>query len=207
MRALMRTKTVVICLSAMVMVLACTPETAKQDSTNTLVTIVSFQGLAGGEGADDDLNSDVCVGATAFPSGCSVIEDYGQVIMRAQPKNLLPQTATTVYNEVVFTRYRVTYVRSDGRNTAGVDVPYPFDGAMQLHVPADNSDNSSNFVIVRNQAKLEPPLSNLRGNGGAIVISTLAHVDFYGTDNAGRAITVRGYINIHFADFADTSTS
>jgi hypothetical protein len=42
---------------------------------------------------------------------------------------------------------------------------------------------------------------NLAGNGGAIVISTLAKVDFYGKDVAGRAISVTGYLNVNFGDF------
>jgi hypothetical protein len=58
-------------------------------------------------------------------------------------------------------------------------------------------------VIVRVQAKLEPPLKNLAGAGGADVISALAQVDFYGTDNAGRSVMATGYLNVHFADWAD----
>jgi hypothetical protein len=207
MRALLRAKTVVISLSAMAMILACTAETAKEDSTNTFVTVISMQGLSGGAGgtADDELNSDVCIGSlNAFPtSSCSIQEDQATVTMRASPKNQIQQTATTVFNDLVFTRYRVTYVRADGRNVAGVDVPYPFDGAMQLFLPADGSDNSASFVIVRIQAKEEPPLSNLKGQGGQAAISALAQVDFYGADNAGRSIMATGYLNIHFADWVD----
>jgi hypothetical protein len=124
--------------------------------------------------------------------------------MRAEAKNLIPNLGTSHYNNVVFDRYRVTFVRSDGRNTPGVDVPYSFDGVMNLFLEL-GTDNSSGFTLVRQQAKLEPPLVNLAGNGGAIVISTIAQVDFYGADRAGRAISVTGYINVTFADFAEGS--
>jgi hypothetical protein len=60
------------------------------------------------------------------------------------------------------------------------------------------------FTLVREAAKLEPPLMNLRGLGGSVAITTLARVDFYGKDLAGRTITVTGYITITFADFADS---
>ena len=36
-------------------------------------------------------------------------------------------------------RYHVDYVRADGRNTPGVDVPYPFDGAITATVTADGA--------------------------------------------------------------------
>ena len=203
MRALLRAKTVVLSLSAVAMILACTAETTKQDSTNTFVTVVSMQGLSGGEGADDELNSDVCISGSTFVTGCSFAEDQCTVTMSAQPKNAIPTLGSSYLNDVVFNRYRVTFVRADGRNVAGIEVPYPFDGVMQLTVPADGTTSAASFVIVRVQAKNEPPLMNLIGQGGAAAISAMAQVDFYGTDNAGRAITARGYLNVHFADWAD----
>ena len=107
-------------------------------------------------------------------------------------------------NDIVFTRYRVTYVRADGRNVPGVDVPFPFDGVANFRVPADQSAVTRTFLLVRVQAKLESPLSELAQAGGSLVISTIARVDFFGTDIAGRQIQVTGYINVTFADFADS---
>ena len=43
-------------------------------------------------------------------------------------------TSPTTTNFITVTRYRVTFIRSDGRNTPGVDVPYAFDGGMTLTV-------------------------------------------------------------------------
>ena len=40
----------------------------------------------------------------------------------------------TSNNAITVNRYRVTYRRSDGRNTPGVDVPYAFDGAVTFTV-------------------------------------------------------------------------
>ena len=67
-------------------------------------------------------------------------------------------------NEITVNRYRVSFVRADGRNTPGVDVPYAFDGAATGTV--NESGTSLTFVIVRVQAKLEAPLKALVGGGG-----------------------------------------
>jgi hypothetical protein len=72
---------------------------------------------------------------------------------------------------------------------------------MNLFVGSTGQEVQTDITLVRQQAKLEPPLKNLAGTGGAILIHTLATVDFYGTDVAGRAIHVQGFININFGDF------
>jgi hypothetical protein len=59
------------------------------------------------------------------------------------------------------------------------------------------------FSIVRAQAKLERPLVTLRGGNGALVISTIADVTFFGKDQTGRDVTVTGSISVNFADWAD----
>ena len=43
---------------------------------------------------------------------------HGDLALEAEPMNV-----------VTFSRYRVVYRRADGRNTPGVDVPYPFDSS------------------------------------------------------------------------------
>ncbi|MEZ5284082.1 MAG: hypothetical protein R2712_04580 [Vicinamibacterales bacterium] len=111
-------------------------------------------------------------------------------------------TAPSSLNQITITRYHVTYRRSDGRNTPGVDVPYGFDGAITATIP-QNSPVSFAFDVVRNQAKLESPLINLRGAGGSLVISTLAEIEFYGRDQAGNEVVATGTLSINFADFAD----
>jgi hypothetical protein len=43
----------------------------------------------------------------------------------------------------------------------------------------------------------------LRGGNGALVISTIADVTFFGKDQTGRDVTVTGSISVNFADWAD----
>ncbi len=107
--------------------------------------------------------------------------------------------APTPLNSVTITRYRVVYRRTDGRNTPGVDVPFPFDSGVTATVTTDGG--SAEFELVRSSAKLETPLSPLAGNPE--IISTIAEVTFYGRDQAGNDVSVSGLIGINFADFAD----
>jgi hypothetical protein len=104
-------------------------------------------------------------------------------------------------NFITVNRYHVRYVRSDGRNTQGVDVPFEFDGASTVTV--GSSGATLTLTLVRIQAKVEAPLSALTGNGGAQVISTIAEVTLYGTDQTGREVSVVATISVNFADWAD----
>ena len=119
-----------------------------------------------------------------------VLKDPGDPATPAAPREL---------NAVTITRYRVVYRRTDGRNTPGVDVPFPFDSGVTTTVTTDGGDAA--FEIVRSSAKLENPLSPLAGNPD--IISTIAEVTFYGRDQAGNDVSVTGLIGINFADFAD----
>jgi hypothetical protein len=59
------------------------------------------------------------------------------------------------------------------------------------------------FTLVRAQAKLEKPLITMVGGNGALLISTIADVTFFGKDQTGRDVTVTGSMSINFADWAD----
>jgi len=131
----------------------------------------------------------------------TVLEDIGRVTLRLAMKD--PTAASpSATNSVTLRGYRVTFSRSDGRNTPGVDVPYPFDGALTVTVRETVA--TASFVLVRVQAKLEAPLIALSGGGGALVISTFADVVFYGKDQAGRDVIVPARISVNFADWGDS---
>jgi hypothetical protein len=104
---------------------------------------------------------------------------------------------------VLVERYEVRYFRSDGLNEEGVDVPFRISGGLSVLVPADGEAEVA-IVLVRHQAKFEPPLSNLRGAfGGENVLSTTAEITLHGRTTAGQAVSTRGFVRINFADFAD----
>jgi hypothetical protein len=136
----------------------------------------------------------------------TIFADNAQATFRLALKDPGAQTQPnlpTSTNFITITRYRVEYIRSDGRQTQGVDVPYSFDGAMTLTV--GDVQVSGGLNLVRIQAKQEAPLSGLAAGGGANVISTIARITFYGRDQAGREVSVTGQIGVNFADWGDPS--
>jgi hypothetical protein len=130
-----------------------------------------------------------------------IYEDPGRVTLQLAMKDPSTVIGPSTTNAITVNRYHVDFVRSDGRNTQGVDVPYSFDGAATGTVSAATTTLA--FTLVRAQAKVEAPLLALRGAGGALLISTIAQVTFYGVDQAGNAVSVSGNISINFADWAD----
>lgn len=155
------------------------------------------------------LNSDVVVLRTT-PAPCTtaapcptIFNDVAEVEMRVRIKDPgVPGLAVnpSFLNAVTINRYHVEYVRPDGRNTPGVDVPYGFDSAATFTIPNDGTVTAG-FEIVRHVAKEEAPLRALAFNGN--IIYTIAYVTFYGRDQAGNDVSVTANIGINFGDFAD----
>lgn len=150
------------------------------------------------------LLSDVVVNRTA-PAPCSAtspcpttFNDTAVAAFAVVPKNL--QVTPTSNNDVTLHRFRVVYRRADGRNTPGVDVPYPWEGSGTVTIPGGGTATLT-FEIVRHVTKEEAPLLQLRTNPN--VITTTADVTFYGTDRAGNDISATGSIQIDFGNFAD----
>lgn len=132
----------------------------------------------------------------------SFYNDIGEVVMRVQLRDPgMPGStaAPSTINSVTINRYRVTYRRTDGRNTPGVDVPYPIDSAITFTVGED--DVEAGFDIVRHAQKNEAPLTQLLN--ADTFISTIADVTFYGRDQAGNDVSATGSIGITFGNFAD----
>lgn len=176
------------------------------------LVIDTLQGSRGGGTTTSfgvPLISDVVTAKTS-PAPCSVtapcvsvFNDNGQVVLRLVPKDIGTPTAApapSTNNEVTISRYHVNYRRTDGRNTPGVDVPYPWDGAVTGTVQIGGSLTLV-FELVRHDAKLEAPLADLANN--ITIINTIGEVTFYGTDRVGNAIAATGTIQIDFANFGD----
>jgi hypothetical protein len=174
-------------------------DAARNGEGDSYLVITTLQGAAGTDGtlgstlASDVVNVDEATGAT------SIAADRGEVAFQLVMKDAGGPGPSPV-NAITVTQYHVEYVRGDGRNTPGVDVPFPFDGAVTLTV---DGAGSTGFTLVRIQAKQEAPLRSLRFGGGARVISTVARVTFYGHDQAGRSVSVTGNIEVNFSDWAD----
>ena len=159
-----------------------------------------LQRLEGASGADNSAQFATALQSDVRTKG-AIFEDNGRVSLSIAMKDVTNPTGPTSNNLITLYRYRVEYRRTDGRNTPGEEVPYPFDGAIGITV--GEQAVSATFPLVRVQSKLEKPLVTLQGQNGAIAISTIAEVTFFGKDQTGRDVTVTGSISINFADWAD----
>jgi hypothetical protein len=162
--------------------------------------------VAGGEESTAFLLSDVIRNRTS-PAPCSatapcptVVNDPGTASLAVNMKDFSVTPAPNNNNAVTINRYRVEYRRSDGRNTPGVDVPFPIEGGATATIPA-NSVGSVGFELVRHTSKEETPLVELINNSA--IISTTAYVTFFGTDQVGNDISATGTILVNFGNFGD----
>jgi hypothetical protein len=179
---------------------------ATQGRSPVQLTIMSLQAASGAtpEEFGASLHSDVITNVEQTVNGQQVtvptiFNDNGTAAFSLVMKDQGSPASPSVLNAVTITRYRVVYRRTDGHNTPGVDVPYPFDSAVTVTVGGDGG--SSGFQLVRVSAKQEAPLRALVTNPD--IISTIAEVTFYGRDQAGNDISATGSIGVDFGNFGD----
>lgn len=206
----MRNVTGLIGLAAMVVASASCGAVVRQGRSPVYLVIDSLGGQRGGLGGSfgSPLISDVVTNMTS-PAPCSatapcpiVFADNGEVTLRVELKDPTNLSGPTPTNDVTITRYHVSYQRSDGRNTPGVDVPYAWDGATTRTIPVNGSATLP-FELVRIVAKEESPLYNLGILGNPTIVITIAEVVFYGRDQAGNTLSVTGSIQVNFGNFGD----
>lgn len=162
------------------------------------VVIMSLEVASGATPGESSgtLQSDVITDGSILNDSAEVtmelrLKDPGGSGLGANPSEL---------NSVTITRYRVSYVRTDGQNAQGVQVPYTFDSGLTFTIPADGAVTAE-FQIVRHTAKAEAPLAALATSGS--IISTIAEVTFYGRDLAGNDVVASARVGIDFGNFAD----
>lgn len=110
-------------------------------------------------------------------------------------------------DDVVVERYEVSYFRSDGRGTQGVDVPYTISGNISFEILGGEATTVP-IEVVRRQAKIEAPIWNLLGGGGGRIVTMFAEVVLHGRTTTGVVTnTATGRLQIDFADYADDDTS
>ena len=133
----------------------------------------------------------------------SVFNDMATVeltLLLRDPGSPATPSSPSLLNQVTVERYRVKFRRADGHNVPGVDVPYDFDSAFTMTVPATGVGEGT-FQIVRHSAKEEAPLRSLRFSND--IISTIAEVTFFGRDQAGNEISATSFMGVDFGDFGD----
>jgi len=184
-------------LSAFVVLYSCNP--VEDDSRSPSMLIVDNILGTDAEGTSANfLQSDV-----VMTSG-TIRADTATATLRVEALDPDPLLGTSQYNDIVVTRYLVSYARTDGKGVPGTDVPYPFEGSLSTVVRA-GSTSSVSFVIVREVAKMEPPLIGLADLGAELVLACTAKVEFYGHDTANRTVKATGYLTVYFANYADSA--
>jgi hypothetical protein len=196
----------------------CGSELLRTGHAPMMLVIRSIQASSGGSTTPSfvsTLQSDVQVLVRTTVNSVEIVtptifNDLVQVsldLIQKDQSGLLPGSAarsTSPINDVTLTRYRVSFRRSDGHNTPGVDVPFGFDGALTTTISPGGG--AVIFDLVRHQAKLDPPLRNLIGFKGLVFISTVAEITLWGRDQNGNEVTATGSIDVQFADFGDPSS-
>ena len=174
-------------------------DVVRQDRSPVSLVIESLTGASGASGNvgtfSGTLQSDVL---TIVDDSPTIFSDSGQVTMRFVMKDIL--TTPSAMNAVTINRYRVTFRRSDGRNTPGVDVPFPFDSAVTFTIAPGGAVTQA-FELIRHVAKMEAPLAALQSS--PVIISTVADITFFGHDLAGNELSASGSLGIQFGNFAD----
>jgi hypothetical protein len=207
-----RVATRLVAVAAVAAASASCGDVVRQGRASVFLVIDQLTAVRGGSAgtAGNTLSSDVITNVTS-PDPCTpktpcptVFGDGGQVQFRLAPKDVTTAgtpTGPTTNSDVTITRYHVTYIRADGRNVQGVDVPYGFDGGMTGTVPVGGTLSMS-FVLVRNTAKMETPLVELINS--PTIITTIAEITFFGHDQVGNEISATGDLQVDFGNFGDT---
>ncbi len=140
--------------------------------------------------------------------GGSIVNDNGVASVSTLTYNPLEDSEEhdiTYYMNVIVDQIDVEFMRTDGRNVEGVDVPYRFTQPINMIVPVDENVEIP-FVLIRHVAKLEAPLFALREiTSQGVVLQLVAKVTLHGKDLGGhRVAPVSGYISVWCSNFADS---
>ena len=177
----------------------CTPDFAENGSSQAVLLVT-------GVNSGDPLESDVRI---STGEACA---DFVPVHVENHFKN--PGVTDTGFrNDLIIERYEIHYLRSDGRGVEGVDVPYSLTGNLSQFVRED-SEQDFTIEAVRRQAKLEPPVANLRNDdtldgqvprgGGALALTVFAEITLHARTATGNASNVAvGRLQIDFANIED----
>ena len=126
----------------------------------------------------------------------TIVNCLTEVTVSVRTKN--PSQTAAPVQDVRLTRYEVSYRRSDGRGVQGVDVPYTISGNMTITVTAGGDETTFPVDLVRHQAKLLPPLSNITG---LQIVTMFADVTLNGATISGSNVSAQGSVQVTFADY------
>jgi len=182
---------IIAILPVLLLLFSCTLNNDQESSAILIIAKITGHTDAGSDA--DFLESDVYEDTTA-----TVVSDI--VIATLEAKLKEPETlgpGTSYQSSILVDEYEIVYTAVDPSSSS---VPETFRGRLSTIIPIDSSANIS-FVIVRNFAKQDPPLSTLIVSGGTLQV--VATITFYGEDLAGKEVQATGYLSIYFANYPE----
>jgi hypothetical protein len=174
----------VACAVAALAVFGCSADYVEDSEATVLLVLAS-------------INEGTPIASDVRGEGGSIVNCSAEVGVAALVKN--PNNPGGPVENVVLRRYDVSFTRSDGRAVEGIDVPYRFSAAMTATV-TPGEEVTLSIDLVRQQAKLEPPLSVITGLD---IVDMTAHVTVFGETVSRSAVSASGVATVRFADFAD----
>jgi hypothetical protein len=187
-------------LLALFPLVSCNP-IEKDSTSSSMLIVVNITGKDSSGNEANFLQSDVARVDTT--TGVSyVTADTATATLKASMLDPKPALGASQYSDIIVTRYCVSYSRSDGKSVEGKDVPFSFEGSLSTLIKV-NSTADISFVVVREVAKLEPPLVNLANSRDEGVIQCTAKIDFYGHDVVNNTVKATGYLAIYFGNYID----
>jgi len=165
--------------------------------SNSILLVVEVIGHTDAGDSADFLQSDVFDN----PPG-TFVADIVSATLEAKLKEPESLGAGPSYKNRIFIHtyeVRYTYIDSNLSPLPSPSTPATFQGRLSVGIDIDSSA-SIEFVIVREQAKLESPLFDVVGLD---LLQVVAQITFYGDDIAGNPVQATGYMTIYFADYSD----
>jgi hypothetical protein len=197
----MKLKLVVLIIAALALVSCVAKENDTTSASFLVINALTGKDLEGNSGSTT-VFSDVSIAG-------SIVNDNGVASVTTLTYNPLEDSDEhdiTFYMNVIVDQVDVEFMRTDGRNVEGVDVPYRFTQPMNMLVPVDEITEIP-FILIRHVAKLEAPLFALREiTSQGVILQLVAKVTLHGKDLGGhRVAPVSGYVSVWCGNFADES--
>jgi hypothetical protein len=176
------------------LIVSCDNRVGNSEKSHTLLIISKITGTTATGDEADFTQSDVYNNVDN-----TYVADTAKAVLTATLTEPQPPAGGSSYQQnIMLSRYTVSFTLPDGSGVPGVDVPLPFEGSLSTIIEVDSSTDVS-FVIVTEAAKLAAPLFALQATTN--VIQARATVTFYGKDLAGNDVQATGDISVFFADY------
>lgn len=193
---------IAILLPCLLFLLSC-DKINPDNASSSILLVTRINGYTDGGDAADFLQSDTREGAAA---PFTYVADIISATLEARLKEPLTVGPGPSYQNRIFLHsYDVTYTYVDSNLTPlpSPNVPANFSGELSVAIDIDSIVDVT-FVVVREQAKLESPLTDVTNQAAPpATLQVLATITFYGDDIAGNPVQATGYLTIYFAEYAD----